>query len=114
MITALCREPTLLGAQATRVAEFASAGLWAMPGGFPTEAGFEGSIERSGLQSFRATGIPSKQLYLMPRCGLSSASISASITFCRPTIKYNRSEEHTSQLHSLMRISYAVFFLKKK
>src|SRR3546814_10883893 len=27
---------------------------------------------------------------------------------------YVRSEEHTSELHSLMRISYAVFCLKKK
>src|SRR3546814_7534240 len=27
---------------------------------------------------------------------------------------YARSEEHTSELHSLMRISYAVFCLKKK
>src|SRR3546814_3795970 len=27
---------------------------------------------------------------------------------------YGRSEEHTSELHSLMRISYAVFCLKKK
>src|SRR3546814_5639262 len=31
-------------------------------------------------------------------------------TFLRP----NRSEEHTSELQSLMRISYAVFCLKKK
>src|SRR3546814_6302908 len=30
------------------------------------------------------------------------------------TIDPNRSEEHTSELQSLMRISYAVFFLKKK
>src|SRR3546814_7031521 len=29
-------------------------------------------------------------------------------------IKYFRSEEHTSELQSLMRISYAVFCLKKK
>src|SRR3546814_14571779 len=29
-------------------------------------------------------------------------------------IRNNRSEEHTSELQSLMRISYAVFFLKKK
>src|SRR3546814_1078806 len=29
-------------------------------------------------------------------------------------IKYMRSEEHTSELQSLMRISYAVFCLKKK
>src|SRR3546814_6759262 len=27
---------------------------------------------------------------------------------------FHRSEEHTSELQSLMRISYAVFFLKKK
>src|SRR3546814_1125868 len=31
----------------------------------------------------------------------------------RPTL-YDRSEEHTSELQSLMRISYAVFCLKKK
>src|SRR3546814_8713184 len=29
-------------------------------------------------------------------------------------ISFNRSEEHTSELQSLMRISYAVFCLKKK
>src|SRR3546814_2445552 len=29
-------------------------------------------------------------------------------------LKYGRSEEHTSELQSLMRISYAVFCLKKK
>src|SRR3546814_3718973 len=31
-----------------------------------------------------------------------------------PTERYGRSEEHTSELQSLMRISYAVFCLKKK
>src|SRR3546814_7327277 len=31
-----------------------------------------------------------------------------------PTLIRNRSEEHTSELQSLMRISYAVFCLKKK
>src|SRR3546814_5776930 len=31
-----------------------------------------------------------------------------------PTKDYERSEEHTSELQSLMRISYAVFCLKKK
>src|SRR3546814_5683719 len=29
-------------------------------------------------------------------------------------VQWNRSEEHTSELQSLMRISYAVFFLKHK
>src|SRR3546814_9160788 len=32
----------------------------------------------------------------------------------RPLISYTRSEEHTSELQSLMRISYAVFCLKQK
>src|SRR3546814_2328613 len=32
----------------------------------------------------------------------------------RPIILHGRSEEHTSELQSLMRISYAVFCLKKK
>src|SRR3546814_8932292 len=31
-----------------------------------------------------------------------------------PVVMINRSEEHTSELQSLMRISYAVFCLKKK
>src|SRR3546814_5596554 len=31
-----------------------------------------------------------------------------------PWVTYARSEEHTSELQSLMRISYAVFCLKKK
>src|SRR3546814_10647213 len=31
-----------------------------------------------------------------------------------PTLQRGRSEEHTSELQSLMRISYAVFCLKKK
>src|SRR3546814_7613328 len=31
-----------------------------------------------------------------------------------PIHRYSRSEEHTSELQSLMRISYAVFCLKKK
>src|SRR3546814_8042126 len=33
---------------------------------------------------------------------------------CRPQEHIRRSEEHTSELQSLMRISYAVFCLKKK
>src|SRR3546814_7514052 len=33
---------------------------------------------------------------------------------CHPIVDQNRSEEHTSELQSLMRISYAVFCLKKK
>src|SRR3546814_3643112 len=45
--------------------------------------------------------------------GISSAppTSNAAATSDRPSI---RSEEHTSELQSLMRISYAVFCLKKK
>src|SRR3546814_3920731 len=44
---------------------------------------------------------------------------SASVVFCLPVVPKchdaaKRSEEHTSELQSLMRISYAVFCLKKK
>src|SRR3546814_2705769 len=42
---------------------------------------------------------------------LGGAGLADSILFCRHKI---RSEEHTSELQSLMRISYAVFCLKKK
>src|SRR3546814_9615988 len=35
-------------------------------------------------------------------------------SFARPSVPTVRSEEHTSELQSLMRISYAVFCLKKK
>src|SRR3546814_4793700 len=36
------------------------------------------------------------------------------LCFSRSNSHYRRSEEHTSELQSLMRISYAVFCLKKK
>src|SRR3546814_4058820 len=50
-----------------------------------------------------------------PRPSLASSRASGK---CRPHLLVNlrrgRSEEHTSELQSLMRISYAVFCLKKK
>src|SRR3546814_7909775 len=39
---------------------------------------------------------------------------SSSVTACTGAAGIGRSEEHTSELQSLMRISYAVFCLKKK
>src|SRR3546814_6796169 len=48
-----------------------------------------------------------------PRCrhGLDGAPVERR---CGIRRRYERSEEHTSELQSLMRISYAVFCLKKK
>src|SRR3546814_5714639 len=47
--------------------------------------------------------------------GSHDARIERSARFkCEPSLPEARSEEHTSELQSLMRISYAVFCLKKK
>src|SRR3546814_3954770 len=51
------------------------------------------------------------------RRALSAArwSVMSRTTMAKPrTVPSRRSEEHTSELQSLMRISYAVFCLKKK
>src|SRR3546814_1306588 len=51
------------------------------------------------------------------RCALNRKLSAMTVIFCGPTIlrsSFSRSEEHTSELQSLMRISYAVFCLKKK
>src|SRR3546814_4026864 len=54
--------------------------------------------------------------------GLSAARVRTATRFrggCKPSFRHHRrchsrSEEHTSELQSLMRISYAVFYLKTK
>src|SRR3546814_6543743 len=48
------------------------------------------------------------ELHCAPACGAGAVSSPASSS------SFSRSEEHTSELQSLMRISYAVFCLKKK
>src|SRR3546814_7323925 len=55
-------------------------------------------------------------ILILPFCALAaSVRRDASIRFLRAAAAVNwRSEEHTSELQSLMRISYAVFCLKKK
>src|SRR3546814_8338329 len=54
----------------------------------------------------------------MSETGIATIGISAVRQDCRKTrttrTTSSRSEEHTSELQSLMRISYAVFCLKKK
>src|SRR3546814_3847070 len=52
---------------------------------------------------------------VMPYCG--ARVLSQEVLICigpRSAVPFLRSEEHTSELQSLMRISYAVFCLKKK
>src|SRR3546814_6519739 len=47
-------------------------------------------------------------------CSLSSPSQRADAPVAITSVSPTRSEEHTSELQSLMRLSYAVFCLKKK
>src|SRR3546814_5811223 len=48
-----------------------------------------------------------------PKKAIDTDPISNAPGACCQPVKYQRSEEHTSELQSLMRISYAVFCLKK-
>src|SRR3546814_6485638 len=54
--------------------------------------------------------------WLVPKSAASPSFVSFSRSFKVPwqSVQKARSEEHTSELQSLMRISYAVFCLKKK
>src|SRR3546814_4481140 len=58
--------------------------------------------------AFRPTISTSSPTFTTPR------SIRPDTTVPRPEIENTRSEEHTSELQSLMRNSYAVFCLKKQ
>src|SRR3546814_3157874 len=81
-----------------------------------------GGDERAGPESTRVGAILRRA---SPACGLSLAGRSRHLAqyadvggrclaAARPATRHHRSEEHTSELQSLMRISYAVFCLKKK
>src|SRR3546814_5498318 len=72
----------------------------------------------SSIQACRFSGMGSMDYSLKAAMHLSSIAIgvgSASMpSVVRQGALAGRSEEHTSELQSLMRISYAVFCLKKK
>src|SRR3546814_5306354 len=75
--------------------------------GFPNAAGLGGSASDSDVWQIQA-GLSGK----LPTLGWSwDVYFGTGRTTQRTT---TRSEEHTSELQSLMRISYAVFCLKKK
>src|SRR3546814_3353573 len=71
-------------------------------------------VDDENVQGAKAAGVPATL------AGLARAQERfgrlALATVMAPAIRaaYDRSEEHTSELQSLMRISYAVFCLKKK
>src|SRR3546814_5763622 len=71
---------------------------------------------RNGLSSSPQDGnSPSPRPYLaMREHGAGDSPLGFRGIPCRTQTQVCRSEEHTSELQSLMRISYAVFCLKKK
>src|SRR3546814_1786425 len=61
-----------------------------------------------------STIVRSRPLDPQPPCDWKLTRASAILLSSGARPRSNRSEEHTSELQSLMRISYAVFCLKKK
>src|SRR3546814_10008483 len=72
--------------------------------------------ERTGLVGRNGVGKSTLLRLLTGELSPASGSIAVdgSIAMLRQTVQVARSEEHKSELPSLMRISYAVFCLKKK
>src|SRR3546814_4950913 len=68
-------------------------------------------VSTAGASSFRNATIP---LARVSTVSLDSPSARQAISAPPPMERTTRSEEHTSDLQSLMRTSYAVFCLKKK
>src|SRR3546814_5292472 len=61
------------------------------------------------------SSVPSMVCHEVPRfCSRTASRLMNEVIVVRGVRKYVRSEEHTSELQSLMRISYDVFCLKKK
>src|SRR3546814_4448062 len=84
-------------------------------GGALEEALKHRSIERVTMVEIDASVVEVSKEYLRPICGDAFEDPRLDLIFADGLeFVTRRSEEHTSELQSLMRISYAVFCLKKK
>src|SRR3546814_5479734 len=72
------------------------------------------TLFRSGCCQMMPCHPPPTTLGILLRAGMDRRVQGAQLNPHSPRLPYQRSEEHTSELQSLMRISYAVFCLKKK
>src|SRR3546814_5722623 len=75
---------------------------------------FDQTLRREARQCFAYRRLTQRELFLQGRDIKSCARFKATTDQLRAQEVIGRSEEHTSELQSLMRISYAVFCLKKK
>src|SRR3546814_2270548 len=75
--------------------------------GMTDHRGAQHFIERADMRQARWTIAGFEKHIAFVGCALAMA-------FQQPARLFKRSEEHTSELQSLMRISYAAFCLKKK
>src|SRR3546814_10315824 len=95
-------------------------GADAIPAATPSEYGVEMATRRTVKRTAAKTGKTAKKKVARKEAaaGKSTAKRATSAAAARKTPAKKkvatRSEEHTSELQSLMRISYAVFCLKKK
>src|SRR3546814_3988437 len=89
--------------------EFGTGRILARKGGWDVR----GSVFNRATQAKRQPGSTFEPIVYSAAIdgGMTPASIITDGPFC---VWQGRSEEHTSELQSLMRISYAVFCLKKK
>src|SRR3546814_10180490 len=78
------------------------------------KASFENSDVALTDMKFEPIGRDGNAVYFSMRMNMSVGESSRPISGISAITLLNRSEEHTSELQSLMRISYAVFCLKKK
>src|SRR3546814_7887151 len=67
-----------------------------------------------GFWSFALAGAPEGQLLAIVIMAVMAVEMAIGFALVVAVYRKRRSEEHTSELQSLMRISYAVFCLKKK
>src|SRR3546814_7101551 len=104
----------LLAAQRTQAQRWHPADYGQAHTVFNRDARRSAPTHRGGLQDHRTIG-KGQLLGDDLDAGARLADISRRISLChQPARLSGRSEEHTSELQSLMRISYAVFCLKKK
>src|SRR3546814_1239756 len=75
----------------------------------------KGVIGTDNVDAQLGDGLPAEIVLGLPRATIDDVCApGGTVLLLAPDIKEERSEEHTSELQSLMRISYAVFCLKKK